>query len=149
MGEYFYLFDANNNLLHTVKSTDKPEGYKSFLGNPLADSEGYVDWTATTYDGALAAIPVPEVVTPTTMVVEKTAAEIAAERQNTLNLLTKNKEKALIESFNKAQITGNDSEASVYGNDYKNLQSLFSDYSAQITAGNDALTLYGNDAFIL
>lgn len=148
MDQYFYLFDPIGNLLHTVKAEKRPKGYKSFSGDALADAEGCVDWTATTYDGSkLAAIPViiPEI----PPVVEKTAEQIAAERKNTLDLMYAAKEKALVFDFSKALISGDTLEAGVYGNDYKNLQALFGDYSAEITAGNDPFVMYGNDAFII
>ena len=63
---YHYLFLSNTPQPALIYHGDSPPpGYISFAGNPLADSDGYVDWSQVTHDsGTLTEIPKPAVVEP-------------------------------------------------------------------------------------
>ena len=57
---YTYLFEKNTLKKIAVKDYC-PDGFTTFVGNPLATSDGFVDWSKVKYDnGELSLIPVPE-----------------------------------------------------------------------------------------
>ena len=142
---FSYLFSGNT-LIHTNQGpvAIDSNGYKTFNGG------NEVDWTIYDYNGTIPVLK--HVVTPVVTVqapTVKTAAEIAAERQQSLDYLFNTKEQNVVFNFGKASALGDGSNAATYGNEIKNLQSIYGNYTLEITAGNDPLTLYGNYAFTL